>query len=267
MNNRSAAQSYGWNFGILSGLFAILQVLISASAARGNIYLIESLRLALDRLSTGGGNPVPLIGSLAVVVLITYGSIIVTGAISLVLSWNAGRLTAYVTGDRSSGAGAGFRVALLSGGIWIVFTILISLLWHSDGTITGVLASSQDGSHQGSQLIGLLFQELILAAIGLGLGAWAGHAGAGRAPLDETAAPAVAPMAIYGGYAPYPAYPPASGTPTNGSYSMPAQSAQPTQPVYPPPPNYYRPPAAQTPPATAEQPPQSSGTATDAPTE
>ncbi len=65
MNNRPAALSFGWNLGIISGLFAALQVLISASSARANIASIESMRWALARVTTGGGNPVPLIGSLA----------------------------------------------------------------------------------------------------------------------------------------------------------------------------------------------------------
>src|SRR5512146_3051826 len=146
MNNRRAAQSFGWNLGILSGVFAVLQVLISAFTARANMASIESMRWALSRLETGGGNPIPLLGSLGAVVFVTYLSIVVTGAISLILSWHAGRITAYARGRRAGGAGAGFRVALLSGGIWIVFSVLISLLMHGDGTITGVVASSADGS-------------------------------------------------------------------------------------------------------------------------
>ncbi len=208
MNNRPAALSFGWNLGIISGLFAALQVLISASSARANIASIESMRWALARVTTGGGNPVPLIGSLAPVVLVTYGSMIVTGAICLVLCWYAGRLTAYVNGNRG-GAGAGFQVALLSGLLWIAFAIIISVLLHADGTITGVLASTRDGSSLGFQLSGLLIQQIIFASIGLGLGAWAGALGSRSAPLpvpSSAAAPAFAPHVAYGMY---PMYPPA----------------------------------------------------------
>ncbi len=213
MNNRPAAQSIGWNLGILSGVFAALQVLISAATARANIATIESMRWSLARLSTGGGNPLPLLGSLAGVVVVTYAAMIVTGAISLGLSWYAGRLTAYVRGRREGGAGAGFRVALLSGSIWIVFSIIISLLLHADGTITGVIASTSDGSGLAGQLAGLLIQEIILAAIGLGLGAWAGHLGAGSASIepesDALPAFAVTPASgpVYPAYPAYPAYP------------------------------------------------------------
>ena len=186
MNNRPAALSFGWNLGILSGLFAALQVLISASSARANIASIESMRWSLARLTTGGGNPTPLIGSLAPTVLITYASMVVTGAICLGLCWYAGRLTAYVNGNRG-GAGAGFQVALLSGIIWIAFGVVISLLLHSDGTITGVVASTRDGSSLSFQLGGLLIQQILFASIGLGLGAWAGALGSRSAPPGRCA--------------------------------------------------------------------------------
>lgn len=260
MNNRPATQSFGWNLGIVSGVFAALQVLVSASSARANIYSIESMRWALSRLQTGGGNPLPLIGSLMPVMLMAYASIIVTGAISLGLSWYAGRLTAYVRGRRSGGAGAGFRVALLSGLIWIGFSVIVSLLMHGDGTITGVLASTHDGSSLGPQLIGLLFQEILFAAIGLGLGAWAGYIGASGAPLPKdlpTDTRAGVPYAVYGMY---PAYPPVVGYPGYPvalpqqypprypqqypyGYPAPYFPPQPTNaapPMYPPPPDYYR---------------------------
>lgn len=285
MSNHPATQSFGWNLGILSGLFAALQVLISASAARDNIYSIESIRWAFARLTTGGGNPVAMVDALAPVVLIAYGSMIVTGAISLALSYYAGRLTAYVNGRHTGGAGAGFRVALLSGAFWLVFTVLISLLLHGDGTITGIVASTPDGSALGPQLGGLLIQELLLAAIGLGLGAWAGYIGASRAPLADDAPPVpmAAPMAAYGGYngygmyPMYPVYPTAPGYPAygqgngqgngmpNGGYPLPAAPYPPAQPMqqpgqpvgampapYPPPANYYRP--AEAAPSTTPQP-------------
>lgn len=264
MNNRPKARSYGWNLGILSGLFAALQVLISASAARANIFSIESMRWALSRLQTGGGNPVPLLRPLGAVVVISYGAMVVTGVASLYLSWYAGRLTAYVHGRRTGGAGAGFRVALLSGLIWMAFTVIISLLLHSDGTITGVVASTPDGSAFAQQLIGVLIQELVLAAIGLGLGAWAGYIGSGSAPLAKMpATPPMAQPAVYG-YQPmypvYPVYPMYGAYPGHQGYSgnpAPQPQAQgypyPSHPApyapqpvgavppsYPPPPDYYR---------------------------
>lgn len=264
MNNRPAALSFGWNLGIISGLFAALQVLISASSARASLAAIESMRWALARVTTGGGNPVPLIGSLAPVVLVTYGSMIVTGAICLALCWYAGRLTAYVNGNRG-GAGAGFQVALLSGLIWIAFAIIISVLLHADGTITGVLASTRDGSSLGFQLSGLLTQQIIFAAIGLGLGAWAGALGSRSAPLpvpSSAIAPAFAPHVAYGMY---PLYPPAvAGYPAYGGYPLPTSSYQQlpppapmgsVPPSYPPPPNYYRSADVAPAPATAPQEP------------
>ena len=270
MNNRPEARSIGWNLGIVSGLFAALQVLISASAARANIATIESMRWSLARLESGGGNPMPLLGLLAPVVFITYGSMIVTGAVCLVLCWYAGRLTAYVNGRRGGGAGAGFRVALLSGAIWMAFSIIISLLMHADGTITGVVASTHDGSALPAQLAGLLIQQLIFGAIGLGLGAWAGAIGSNSAPLSETpsmTAPAYVLPATYGMY---PAYPPIAGYPTDGGYPVsaspyqspapyapPQQLPQPlgnTPPAYPPPPDYYRMAGADQPPSASQEP-------------
>lgn len=266
MNNRPEARSYGWNLGILSGLFAALQVLISASAARANIFSIESMRWALSRLQTGGGNPLPLLRPLGAVVLVSYGAMVVTGVASLCLSWYAGRLTAYVHGRRTGGAGAGFRVALLSGLIWMAFTVIISLVLHSDGTITGVVASTPDGSAFAPQLIGVLIQELILAAIGLGLGAWAGYIGSGSAPLAKMpATPSMPQPAVYGYQPMYPVYPMYPMYPMYGAYpgsqghsgyplpqpqaqgypypSHPAPYAPPASaapPSYPPPPDYYR---------------------------
>ncbi|HEU4782882.1 MAG TPA: hypothetical protein VFS83_06055 [Ktedonobacterales bacterium] len=260
MNNGPEARSIGWNLGIVSGLFAALQVLISASAARANIATIESMRWSLARLESGGGNPLPLLGLLVPVVLITYGAMIVTGAACLVLCWYAGRLTAYVNGRRGGVAGAGFRVALLSGLIWMAFSVIISLLLHADGTITGVVASTHDGSALPAQLAGLLIQQLIFGAIGLGLGAWAGAIGSNSAPLPETPAMAAPAYVLPTSYGMYPAYPPLAGYPTNGGYpvnpspyqapapyapapSQPQPFPQPlgsAPPAYPPPPDFYR---------------------------
>jgi hypothetical protein len=234
-------------------------VLISASAARANIATIESMRWSLARLESGGGNPMPLLGLLVPVALITYGAMIVAGAACLVLCWYAGRLTAYVNGRRGGGAGAGFRVALLSGGIWIAFSIIISLLLHADGTITGVVASTHDGSALPAQLAGLLIQQLIFGAIGLGLGAWAGAIGSNSAPLPEPTPMAAPAYMLPAAYGMYPAYPPMAGYPTYGGYPIsapPYQAPAPyapytppqpfqqplgaTPPAYPPPPDYYR---------------------------
>ena len=251
MNNRPAAQSIGWNLGILSGVFAALQVLISAATARANIATIESMRWSLSRLSTGGGNPFPLFGSLFGVMLVTYAAMVITGAISLWLCWYAGRLTAFVQGRRAGGAGAGFRVALLSGGIWIAFSIIISLLLRADGTITGVIASTADGSGLAGQLAGLLVQEIILAAIGLGLGAWAGHLGASSAPVPSE--PDIVPaFVVTPAYPAYPAYPGYPGYPAYPDYPVYTGHSS-GYPIYPGDRPAAIPPA--TPAPTPEQPP------------
>jgi len=278
MNNRPVATSVGWNLGIISSLFAILQVLISTGAARANIATIESMRWSLARLDTGGGNPFPLVGLLVPVVLIAYAAMVITGAASLILSWRAGRLTAYVNGRQTGGAGAGFQVALLSGTIWLVFSALISLVFHADGTITGVIASTRDGSSLPAQLSGLLLQEAIFAAIGLGLGAWAGYLGAHSAPLPDETSIATAAIALPVNYGMYPVYPPVAGYPGYGGYPLAVspypQSApyMPPQPVdsapppsYPPPPDYYRSMGGATTPAAAPQQPQQLGQPDQAP--
>jgi len=166
-------------------------------------------------------------------------------------------------------------VALLSGIIWIVFAIIISLLLHADGTVSGVVASTHDGSALPAQLAGLLTQQLIFGAIGLGLGAWAGALGSNRAPLPEMTDTAVPAYVLPATYGMYPAYPPIAGYPTYGGYPvsptpyqapapyapLPQQLPQPpgnTPPSYPPPPDYYRTAdAGQT--SIAPQPPLSSG--------
>src|SRR4029077_4454776 len=142
----------------------------------------------------------------------------------------AGRITAQEIG-RHSGALAGFWVALISGTIWIVVSLLGAIILRADGTISGVLTSGAN-DRLVPQVVWLLIQELPLALLGLGFGALAGLIGAQTAKV--TAKPRFAPA--FAQFAPYP------GTPTL-FHPSPPQGYQPSSapvnspaniPAYPP---------------------------------
>jgi hypothetical protein len=242
MSEHAAARHYGRLLGLLSGLFALLQVMISVTAVKSNALTIAGLQHALD--STAGGvptNPLNLLSDLVPVLVATYLSAAIVGAIMLGFAWYAGRLTALTIGRRAFGGAAGFWVALWSGGVWLALSIVATLVAHADGTLTGILTSTPDGSRLGVELILLLLQNGFAALCGLGLGALAGLIGANGAPISA-AAPFRPPQVP--AYPPnyFPAYPPGYPTgyaiPPNPAPSSPAGSPTGWAPNYPPGPWY-----------------------------
>ena len=183
MDQRSVARRYGWYLGLLAGVFAALQVLISTTAALADA---GNLLGAQRGLSNGTADPRFLLGPLMPPVVATYGAMLVSGAIMLYLARQAGWLAAYVSGRRDAGTIAGSWVALVSGGIWVVLSILVVLRVHADGSITGLFTSNPTGPLQLGELPGLLVQELAAGMIGWGLGSMMGQSGAANAPLSPS---------------------------------------------------------------------------------
>ncbi|MBF6591522.1 MAG: hypothetical protein IVW57_13480 [Ktedonobacterales bacterium] len=190
MDLRSVARRYGWAFGGIAGIFALAQVFVSAAAALANWGTIGSAQRAL---ANGTANPQFIFGPLVPTLVATYLAMILTGAIMLALCWRAGRFAAYVTGRIEAGMVAGGWVALVSGLIWIVLTIVVTLVAHADGTVTGLFTANPSGPLRPLELPGLLVQEFGAGLIGWGLGSLAGLRGAESAPLPPPALPPIAP--------------------------------------------------------------------------
>ncbi len=184
MREHATAQHYGRLLGLLSGLFALLQVLVSVSSVKANALTVAGLQYAFDNTAAGTPtNPLNLLADLVPVLLTTYLAAAIAGAVMMGFAWYAGRLTALTIGRRSFGGVAGFWVALWSGAIWLGLSVVVTLITHADGTLTGILTSSPGTSRLGVELILLLLQNGLAALCGLGLGALAGFVGAKGAPV------------------------------------------------------------------------------------
>ncbi|HEV8192333.1 MAG TPA: hypothetical protein VGP82_12770 [Ktedonobacterales bacterium] len=234
MSVRATVRSFALPLGILSGLFAMVQVFVSVSAARAGGPALRSLHQIFGGVSlvqildgTAPGiisNPLPLFGDLAGVMFITYTAAFVTGCICLGFCWYAGRQTAFVLGHHTAGGRVGFQVMLISSAIWIAASIGATLVAGADGTITGIFTSAFAGGDVTTEVIALLMQEAVAVVFGFGVGALAGKLGewsARTAPRQTIAPPAYMMM-------PYPPYPG-------------VQPATPNWQTYPPPPSYYHP--------------------------
>jgi hypothetical protein len=228
MNEHATARHYGRLLGLLSGLFALLQVLISVSSVKSNALTVAGLQSAVNSTVNGTPtDPLNLLGDLVPVLVITYLSAAVAGAIMMGFAWYAGRLTALTIGRREFGGIAGFWTALWFGGAWLALAAGATSVAHADGTISGLFFSTPGPSQLGTELILLLLQNGFAALCGLGLGALAGFIGARGAPISRFTAfrPPLPPTYAPGyasGYAsgytpgyPYPAPPgPAAGWPS-----------------------------------------------------
>lgn len=238
-----AARNYDdlW-LGLTSGMFACLQVLVSVSSAQSNRVSLATFQRALADLSQGGGSdPFLVAGGLVPVVVTTYTAMLAGGLICLALCWIAGRRVALEHRTRVGGGLVGLNVALVSGIVWLVVSLLATYIFRADGSITGVVTSAPGGPRLGAELVGLFVQELLAVLITLGLGAVAGELGAHTVRLPATpmvrrpfvvayAPPWPAPT--YYPYPPqpgYPPYPPPPGYPPQVPYAPP-----PGYPPYPP---------------------------------
>lgn len=231
---------YALTFGALSGLFGVLQVVVSVSAALESQGAIQSLYYGAQG---GGLNPSIMAQWLGPLLTATYGSCLLGFAISMWLCWAAGRVAASAYGRRSAGTLAGLLTSAIGSAIWILASVLAVLLVHTDGSITGILNTSPNLSAGmvGGEVAGLVIQEVVAAAVALGFGSLAGRIGAASASLPQwpvRALPTLPPAP------PFVMYPPAlpPGTPALGPGPQP--TSFPVSPVYPPPPEIYRTPAS-----------------------
>jgi hypothetical protein len=218
----------GLVLGLLNGLFGILQVVTSSSGAIENHATISSFYYGRH----GTGFDIAIMASwLAPVFLAAYGSCLVAFAVSMWLCWRAGRASAAASGYSAGASVAGLLVSMIGSGIWIVASVVAVLLAHTDGTLTGVLATTPDttAAHQTVELVGLLGQEVVAAAIALGLAAIAGHIGGRSArvpPRRLPGRPLVVAMPAYPQYPPASLYPPYA----SGGYPLPGVPGYPPQP-------------------------------------
>jgi len=245
MSDGAIARYYGRNVGMIAGLFAFLQVLVSVSSARANILLMHATQDVITNITNNiVQSPLNLLSDLAPTLIATYTSMVISGVIMLGFAFYAGRITAEEIG-RHSGALAGFWVALVSGAIWLVASLLGAVILRADGTISGVLTSGAN-DRLIPQVVWLLIQELPLALLGLGFGALAGLIGAATAKITPRPrfAPGYTPFAPYPGiparFQPYPAqgYQPPS-MPVNPQVT-PSMNPPANVPAYPPAPEFYQ---------------------------
>jgi hypothetical protein len=237
MSDGAIARYYGRNLGMVAGLFAFLQVLVSVSSARANMLLMRATQDVITNITNNIlQSPLNLLSDLAPTLIATYAAMFITGVIMLGFAFRAGRVTAQEIG-RHSGALAGFWVALISGTIWIVVSLLGAIILRADGTISGVLTSGSN-DRLVPQVVWLLIQELPLALLGLGFGALAGLIGAQTAKI--TSQPRFAP--VYGQFAPYAATPAHFQPYSEQAYQPSSAPVNPpaNAPAYPPAPEFYQ---------------------------
>jgi hypothetical protein len=214
---------------------------VSVSSARANILLMRATQDVITNITNNiVQTPLNLLSDLVPTLVATYTSMLITGVIMLGFAFYAGRITAQELG-RHSGALAGLWVALVSGAIWLVASLLGAAILRADGTLSGVLTSGA-GDRLIPQVVWLLIQELPLALLGLGFGALAGLIGAATAKIAPM--PRFAPG--YTPFAPYPAIParfqpyPAQGYQPPSMPVSPPVNPPASIPEYPPAPEFYQ---------------------------
>jgi len=229
MNEAAVARYYGRMLGMLAGLFALLQALISISSARANIFLMRAVQQVITNITDGiAQTPLNLLADLVPTLIATYASMVITGVIMLGFAFYAGRVTAQELGHHT-GASAGFWVALVSGAIWLGISALGAIVLRADGTLSGVLTSGVS-DRLFPQIFWLMLQELPLALLGLGFGALAGLIGAHTARIAPRALP-LAALQTAGQYSTVPSH----------FQPYPAQPYPPiSSPAYPPAPEFYQ---------------------------
>jgi hypothetical protein len=175
-------------FGLVNGVFAVLQVAVSSWAALVNRGVYISLYYGANGV---GFNNDALLAWLLPIFTAAYGTCLLGFVVSLVLCWHAGRAAAAATGRRGAGAQVGALVALYGSVIWIVASVAAVLLVHTDATLAGVAGvltapKGTPGLNSATEIVVLLAQEIVAGLLAVGIGALAGRIGAGAAGLPRT---------------------------------------------------------------------------------
>jgi hypothetical protein len=240
------ARRYARLLGVTAGLFALLATLVNATVALSVQAPVVALQRSLAGISAGSGVSIDafagsITGALALAALIGLAALVIV----LGFCWYAGRVAGGLVGDPRAGGGAGRRVALVSGLVWLAGSLVAVLAFHADASVSwllatlGVILASPDGASLSGYAVNaaggafLAVQVVILLAlqgmailIALGLGALAGRAGAEGA-IDTARRIPAAPLTWQ---------PPANGQPY--VYPTGASSPQPPAAWYPPYPAY-----------------------------
>lgn len=174
-------------FGLVNGVFAVLQVAVSSWAALINQGVYVSFFYGVNGV---GFNNDALTAWLLPIFTAAYGTCLLGFIASLVLCWHAGRAAAWATGRRGAGGEVGALVALYGSVIWIVASVAAVLIIHTDGTVAalaGVLTApgKQPGINPATEIVVLLAQEIVAGLLAVGLGALAGRIGAAAARLGR----------------------------------------------------------------------------------
>ena len=271
----STARGYARLLGMTAGLFALLATLVNATVALSVQSPVVALQRSLAGISAGSGVSIDafagsITGALALAMLIGLVALV----IMLGFCWYAGRIAGALVGDPRAGGGAGRRVALVSGLVWLAGSLVAVLAFHADASISwllatlGVILASPDGATLSGyavnaaggvflavQLVILLILQGIAILIALGLGALAGRAGAAGAVDTARHIPAAAHAwraPANGELHAYPAGYPSPQPPPIWYPPYPGASAYP--PVQSPPPQQPSSAAPAPPPAPADNP-------------
>ncbi|MGO8949035.1 MAG: hypothetical protein ACLQUY_15585 [Ktedonobacterales bacterium] len=192
-------EGFIWTIRLTAGMFALLQVLITISAAASAYPAVLTMQRSMVNWSENGGVSIgQLAGPLVQLFLVTYISALILLAITLGLAWYAGRVAMENTGMPAQAVSAGTSVALASGLVWLIIGIPLVMLSHADGTISwliatiGVITVSPSGPPASSvyvtspgvpylliEFLALLLQGILFLIFALNGGAIAGRIGAG----------------------------------------------------------------------------------------
>lgn len=190
---------YVWTIRLAAGMFTLLQVLITSSAAVSAYPAILTMQRSLVNYSEQGGVSIDQLGDpLFGLFLVTYVSALACLIITLGFAWYAGRVVRENSGGSAGAARAGTSVALTTGLVWLFIGIPVVLITHADGTIawlvatSGVILATPSGPPATSvyvtapglpylliQLVALLLQLALFLTFALPIAAIAGRIGAG----------------------------------------------------------------------------------------
>jgi hypothetical protein len=191
---------YVWTIRLAAGMFTLLQVLITISAATSAYPAVLTMQRSLVNYSEqGGGVSIDHLGDpLFGLFLVTYASALACLIITLGFAWYAGRVVKENGGGSAEASRAGTSAALTAGLVWLFIGVPLILITHADGTIawlaatSGVILATTSGPPTTSvyvtspglpylliQLVALLLQLALFLTFALPAAAIAGRIGAG----------------------------------------------------------------------------------------
>ncbi|PWT71775.1 MAG: hypothetical protein C5B60_10510 [Chloroflexi bacterium] len=190
---------YIWTIRLAAGMFTLLQVLITSSAAASASPAMLTMQRSLVDYSEQGGVSIDQLGDpLFGLFLVTYAGALLCLIITLGFAWYAGRVVRENSGGTAGAARAGMSVALTTGLVWLFIGIPLIVVTHADGTIawlvatTGVILATPSGPPTTSvfmtspglpylliELVALLLQLALFLTFVLPASAIAGRMGAG----------------------------------------------------------------------------------------